>query len=143
MRTARKAGRTTQIMTGRRVLSAVTFACLVAFVVVPFDLVRLWPNFRTAPQGAEQIFPQWASPSVSREASTYRTTGMIAAIDPNHGSFTVEHGLVQGMGWPMFLTVRYVVTDVNALQDVAVGQRVLVVFKKRGADYEAMTVHGM
>jgi hypothetical protein len=44
------------------------------------------------------------------------------------------------MGWPIWLRVRYVITNVDALHGIAVGQRVLIEFRKRGADYEIIAV---
>jgi Cu/Ag efflux protein CusF len=83
--------------------------------------------------------PKWASPPSSAPAVLH-ATGFVERIDRTNGSITISHDAMQSMGWPMIVSVRYVVTDPAVLQGVSVGDHVRIAFRKRGVDYEATHV---
>lgn len=127
----------TRIVAGY-VIAALAF--LVLFVIGPFKALLLPHVSRAATRLTERHrFPEWATPASSR-VTTYKAIGIVDAMEPESRLLTIDHGAVQGMGWPVWIKVRYGISDITMLRGIVIGQRVVVQFHKHGVDFEAIEV---
>ena len=126
-----------------RIIAVYALAAFATFVVLFFGRVEAFRSpARWSTHGGltdPHVFPEWATPAPS-QAATYEASGIVAAVDPALHRLTIDHGAVQSMGWPVWITVRYATSNAKALSGIHVGERVLVVFRKYETDLEAIDV---
>jgi len=108
----------------------------VAFALGLVDAPGSWTKWHV---GAHPLVPQWAIP-LTIPRTTFEASGIVDAVDQARGLLTIDHGPVNSMGWPIWMKVHYVVADSSTLRGVASGQKVEVMFQKRGPDYEVVAV---
>lgn len=121
-------------------VASLTAVCLAAVATAAWNMLPGVPGAGAEPQVAARPFlPKWAT-AVPSHRTTYWASGIVEALDRTHGSLTIDHGPGQSMGWPLWLGVRYVASDASELEGITVGDRVLIEFRKRGADYEVIAI---
>lgn len=82
--------------------------------------------------------PASGSASAAAAAATYAAQGKVESVEAS--ALTISHGDVPALGWPP-MTMRFYKPDPKAFPEVKPGDTVHLGFKKKGADYELVSVH--
>jgi Cu(I)/Ag(I) efflux system membrane fusion protein len=81
-----------------------------------------------------------SSPASTASAATYTGQGKVESVEA--GSLTISHGDIPALGWPP-MTMGFDKPSPKAFPEVKSGDTVHFEFKKKGEDYELVTVHQM
>lgn len=81
-----------------------------------------------------------ASPASAAAAATYAGQGKVESVEA--GSLTISHGDIPALGWPP-MTMGFDKPSPKAFPEVKLGDTVHFEFKKKGEDYELVSVHRM
>jgi Cu(I)/Ag(I) efflux system membrane fusion protein len=71
-------------------------------------------------------------------AGTYTAQGQVESVEPD--SLTISHGPIAALKWPS-MTMGFNKPDPKAFAEVKAGDKVHFQFRKKGDDYELVTVH--
>ena len=68
------------------------------------------------------------------KAQTYRTTGVVKALDPSGKRVTIAHQPVEALGWPA-MTMTFSVKDRKLMDKLHPGKKIKFEFVKDGSGY--------
>jgi Cu(I)/Ag(I) efflux system membrane fusion protein len=81
-----------------------------------------------------------SAPASAAAASTFTGQGRVESVEA--GSLTISHGDIPALGWPP-MTMGFDKPSPKAFPEVKPGDTVHFEFKKKGEDYELVSVHRM
>lgn len=79
-----------------------------------------------------------SAPASAAAASTFTGQGKVESVEA--GSLTISHGDIPALGWPP-MTMGFDKPNSKAFPEVKPGDNVHFEFKKKGEDYELVSVH--
>jgi Cu(I)/Ag(I) efflux system membrane fusion protein len=82
--------------------------------------------------------PASSGQSKAPAAGTYTAQGQVESVEPD--SLTISHGPIAALKWPS-MTMGFNKPDPTAFAEVKAGDKVHFQFRKKGDDYELVTVH--